>query len=143
VIIGLSEELHAACLGQSVESAQNFRRVALKLIEQHPGYAVCDLEPTVESPYQVQDKTVRGEVAFIGDFPANRTVFEIVEILVITVEYGVVSKPQRLMHLEVKANRWHISYPVLGVSEYRPDPERRCFIVLTIEISRSFAGKYL
>ena len=105
VIVRFRQELDAACLSESIECAQNLRRIFFELFEKRACYAVRDSELSIETSYVFQKQTIRGKVAFIGYFPANRRIFVLVEIVTVIIEYCVVSQSGGLMNLEVKTYR--------------------------------------
>jgi hypothetical protein len=79
----------------------------LQLLQQYAGYAKGDLKPAPVFLDQVQQQQICRQVAFIGYFLADLLVFEIVEVIAVLVEDGVVPEPAGLMNLKVKAYRCH------------------------------------
>ena len=93
VVIGLSQKLDAAGIGQGVEGAENFGAVLLELFQQNPGKAVGDLELPIVLPDQLEQQTVGRKITFVGHLSADGRVFVVVEIAFMAVEHRVVSQP--------------------------------------------------
>jgi len=52
---------------------------------------------------QIENYSVGGQIAFVGDFLTNGFVFEFVKISVVVIENGIVPQPEWLMYLKIKA----------------------------------------
>jgi len=105
------QKLNAFCLCKLLKAVKNLRCIKPELLQRHSGNAVAYPELAVRLIYQVKDRLVGGQVAFFRDFLHYLPVFFIIKIVIAAsyVKDAVFSKPERLVHLEIKADAYHFT----------------------------------
>jgi hypothetical protein len=90
-----------------MKSIHHLRHVLLKLLEGNAGDRVGDAEATLVHFDRVEQRAVGRQIAFMGHFPADFGVFEIVKVGAIGIEDAVATETEGLVDLEIKTDGWH------------------------------------
>ena len=111
MIVGLGEEFDAAGGVELMESVHHFGNVLLELLEGDAGDRVGNAEAAFVHFDGVEESAIGRQIAFMGHFPADFGVFEVVEIVAVGIKDAIAAETEGLMDLEIKTNRWHFSRP--------------------------------
>jgi len=71
----------------------------------YAGDAESHAKLSAELPDELEQKTIRRQVALVGNLATDGSVLEFVEIARRLVEDRIVSQPEGLMHLKVETHR--------------------------------------
>jgi hypothetical protein len=63
----------------------------------------------------LEEQLVGRQIATMGDAAEDFGVLGVVEVVLVGIEHAVTAEPVRLVELEIKANRWHASFPASDV----------------------------
>jgi hypothetical protein len=109
MVICLTNEFYAPCVGEPHETVQNIDAVVFKLLKENAGDRTRDTEFPAMPFNDIEDHFVGRKITFFGQsiqygeisFPV------LVKMVVINIEKGIVFQPLRLMCMEVKTNACH------------------------------------
>ena len=110
MVVGLGQEFHFTCVGQFFEDIHKFGHILLALLERN----ACDGDGTAEFTVGVLDHFQQalcgGDVAAVGNAGDYVVVGKIIVIVMVVayVEKAVAFQAERLVNLEIEANRFHI-----------------------------------
>src|SRR3989338_4024711 len=109
MVISFIQKLHASGFCKLLKAVQHFRGISLELLYCRAGYAVACLKLAVCLFNKLKHHIVCRNIAFFGNFLHYLLVFIAVKIIrsCAYVKYLVLSQPERLVHLEIKAYIYH------------------------------------
>ena len=107
--VGLGEELHAARRGKLLERVEHFGGEGAELFDGDARDRERTAELALVLPDELEQQGVHRQVALAGDLLHDRTVHEVVQVVVVLahVEEAVFLQTPGLMHLKIKTDGFH------------------------------------